>query len=82
MERTDAEQEGITLPPQSTTRLIARDEAERAIQQHLRLCPLATLKVEDRLRGVEISLARLIGFMLGSGLLGGTAGALITKLIH
>ena len=92
-DRDDAEQEGRTLPPvfeQRTIetpqhelyRLIARDEASRAIIQHLRLCPMADQRIPDRLRALELSFWKLVGFMVGSGLLGGIGGALLGKVIH
>ncbi len=81
MERDDATQEGTQLPPTLTTELIARAVAERVIIQHLTLCPFAQLRIEERLRKVEGRFLLLIGFMVGSGLLGGAAGAAIIKAI-
>lgn len=81
MERSDSEQEGQQLPPTSVTRMIAQEEARKVILQHLDLCPFANLRIEERVRNIEISYARLIGFMAGSGLLGGTAGALLTRIL-
>jgi hypothetical protein len=81
MERSDAEHEGITLPPLTTTRLVAEAAARQVIMEHISLCPFAQAKVEERLRNVETSFARLIGFTIGSGLLGGTAGAIVAKLM-
>jgi hypothetical protein len=92
-DRDDADQEGRTLPPHFQTRtmegeqqdyyrLIARDEANRAILQHLRLCPMVDQRIPDRLRALELSFWKLVGFMAGSGILGGLAGALLNKLIH
>jgi hypothetical protein len=52
-----------------------------AITKHAQACPLAATQMEPRLRAVEITVARLIGFMLGTGTLGGTIGAAITKLL-
>ena len=62
-------------------RTIIRDEATKSLLQHLSLCPYATLQVEPRLRALEISYARLLGFMAGAGILGGTLGATLTKTI-
>lgn len=76
-ETSDSTQDGIILPPATMSRLIAREEAWRVIAEHARSCPLATGDVEARLRGVEISLGRLIGFMLGAGILGGAAGGVV-----
>jgi hypothetical protein len=81
MDRSDAEQEGLQLEPQNLTRLIARDEANRAILQHLKLCPLAEQDVADRLRSLELSFWKLTGFMVGSGILGGGTGALLSQLL-
>jgi hypothetical protein len=81
MERDDATQEGSTLPPVNQTILLARQEAERAILQHLTLCPFANLHIEERLRTIELRFAWLIGLMMGSGLIGGIAGAALQRLI-
>jgi len=81
MERTDLEQEGVTLPPMTTSRLIAEAAARQVVIEHISLCPFGAGKVEERLRGLETSFARLIGFMVGSGLLGGITGAGLSKLI-
>lgn len=82
MERNDSSQEGITLPPSATTRLIAEAAARQVVIEHLTLCPFAGGKVEERVRYLETSFARLTGFMLGSGLLGGAAGAVASKLLN
>ena len=81
MERDDSDQEGITLPPRTTTRLIAEAAARQVVIEHIGLCPFAGAKVEERLRNMETSYARLLGFMLGSGLLGGLAGSVVAKLM-
>lgn len=62
-------------------RLISREIADEQIIQHLHLCPFAADSVGPRLRAVEISMGRLIGFLLGSGALGGASGAIVAKLI-
>jgi hypothetical protein len=82
MDRCDAEQEGITLPPIQATRLIAREECISLIAAHTASCTLVRSQIEERLRKTETSLAKLIGFMMGSGLLGGLSGALLAKLLH
>jgi len=61
--------------------LIAREAANAAVIQHLNLCPVIQARVDERLRAVEVSQARLIGFMIGSGLLGGTAGAIVSSFL-
>jgi hypothetical protein len=78
-DRADASQEGVTLPPRTTTRLIAEAAARQVVLEHIKLCPFAGLDIEKRLRCVELNLGKLIGFMAGSGLLGGTLGAAIVK---
>jgi len=81
MDRTDAEQEGLTLSPQTATRLIAEAAARQVVIEHIGLCPFAVAKVDERIRTLETSFARLTGFMLGSGILGGAAGAAVSKLL-
>lgn len=80
-DRDDAEQEGINLRPVTQTRLIAEAAARQVVIEHISLCSFATCKVDERLRTVETSFARLMGFMVGSGLLGGAAGAFVAKLM-
>ena len=80
-ERSDASQEGITLPPANFTRMLAREEAWRAINEHAEHCSFSTDDHSNRLRQVEISMGRLIGFMLGSGALGGATGGLAAAAI-
>jgi len=81
MDRTDAEQEGLTLNPQTATRLIAEAAARQVVIEHIGLCPFASSKIDERIRSLETSFARLTGFMLGSGILGGAAGAVASKLL-
>ena len=54
---------------------------KKAGRNHIGLCPFAKQNVEDRLRILETSFAKLIGFMLGSGALGGATGALLSHLL-
>jgi hypothetical protein len=49
---------------------------EQALSEHSRKCPIA-----ERVQKIEMSRAVLIGFMIGSGLFGGTAGAAVMKII-
>jgi hypothetical protein len=56
--------------------MIAREEAWRAIDDHRKSCIFSEEDCAARLRTVEISLGRLVGFMIGSGVLGGVAGGL------
>jgi len=64
-----------------TIRLIAREEAEKILMTHINLCPFSKADVEKRMRGIENRFGILIGFMAGSGMLGGISGALFTKLL-
>jgi hypothetical protein len=52
-----------------------------AIGQHSQNCPFTTLQIEPRVRALEITLARLIGFMLGSGAIGGILGGATAQLL-
>jgi len=47
----------------------------------LQLCPFVKNKIEERTRTLETKLATLLGFMVGSGLLGGVTGAGLTSLL-
>lgn len=49
---------------------------DRALEKHQNKCPLG-----PRVRVLEIRLAALIGYMVGSGIVGGAAGAGIAKLL-
>jgi len=47
---------------------------DRALLKHMQTCPVAT-----RVMKIELRLSALIGFMVGSGLLGGAAGAMVYR---
>jgi len=68
-------------PTNYAIRAIVIEETKKEIMEHLNLCPFAKLDIEGRVRTIEQRWAALMGFMLGSGILGGTAGALLTKLL-
>jgi hypothetical protein len=61
--------------------MAAREEAQNVVKEHLDFCPFSRLNIEGRLRTQETRFSLLIGFMLGSGLLGGAAGAAIFKAL-
>lgn len=52
------------------------DVIDRALQKHENRCPL-----RQRVEKLELKLGTLLGFMAGSGLLGGVVGGLITRAI-
>lgn len=81
MDRCDADQEGLTMTPIEQTRLVAEAAARQVVIEHLRLCPFSGANVEGRVRSLETNYARLTGFMVGSGLLGGAASAIVAKMI-
>jgi hypothetical protein len=66
---------------ESEVKRLARDVFNLLIQSHLNWCPFSNLKIEERVRTMENRFGILIGFMMGSGLLGGAAGALLSKLL-
>jgi hypothetical protein len=69
-------------PAQSNVlRLIVHDEVNKCLLTHLKLCPFATNQIEPRLRQLENKHAALIGFMFGSGLLGGGLGAAAVRIL-
>ena len=80
-DRSDSTQEGPTLSPTSSIRLIAEAAARQVVIEHIKLCPFAGAEVEKRLRTIEMGLARLTGFMVGSGILGGSTAAIVMKLL-
>lgn len=82
MDRSDADQEGITLPPAYSLRALAREEAYAAIAEHAKICPFAAEDYSKRIRACEISLARLIGFMAATGTIGGLIGGILQHLLR
>lgn len=70
-----------TEQPQPQLRLMIKEEVERVILQHLSLCPFSNLKIEERVRTIENRFNLLLGFMVGSGVLGGAAGAAVFKAL-
>ena len=52
------------------------DVIDRALAKHAASCPL-----RPRVERLELKLASLIAFMVGSGMFGGAFGALMVKLI-
>ena len=88
----DPDQDGVRLPPVfhskgiglsegDQIRLVAEAAARQIVIEHISLCPFSGTKVEERLRTVESNFKLLIGFMVGSGLLGGAAGGLVAQLL-
>ncbi len=60
----------ITVPLETW----AEDLIDRALEKHSNRCPL-----RKRVGKLEVRLASLIAFMVGSGLLGGAAGAVLSN---
>lgn len=73
--------DALYLPPTTQWHLIARQAAHDAIVEHLRLCPLQQDQVVTRLRQLEGRFLLMVGLMIGSGLIGGTAGAALIRLV-
>jgi hypothetical protein len=59
--------------------LIARDAANKAVDYHASNCGFTRENISNRLRISEISFAKLIGLMIGSGIF---SGATISALSH
>ena len=81
MDRSDANQEGVTLPPINGSRAITREEIRVAVDRHAKLCLFSKLKIEERVRSIENRFMLLLGFMVGSGFFGGVTGAAVFKLL-
>ena len=47
---------------------------DSALTKHLQTCP-----VPERVRKLEVRLATLVGYMIGSGVVGGFTGAVVGK---
>ena len=71
-----------TLSQVQQIRLLARDEANTLLLSHLNQCPLIISNIETRTRKLETSFAKLSGFMVGSGLLGGLSGAGLSSFFN
>ena len=54
----------------------AVDKVKDEIHTHEKECP-----AKNKVDKLELRWAYLVGYMVGSGLLGGTAGAVVTKLL-
>ncbi len=55
----------------------AENLLDRALSKHMENCPLA-----GRVRILEIRFAALVGYMVGSGVVGGLASAAIMKIFN
>ena len=73
----------ILVPLDHFVRDIAREAAWLVINEHERRCTAMSLIpiITDKVHKLEISYAKLIGFMAGTGLIGGSLGAAIVKAL-
>jgi len=71
--------EAIILPSVMQVDLLAGTAARKAILEHLELCPFKILQIEQRVRLLENKFSLLIGYMIGTGIIGGTIGAWIVQ---
>lgn len=81
MDRSDSQQEGVTLPPIDSGRAFTREEIRTAVERHLNVCPFSKLGIEKRVRSIENRFMLLLGFMVGSGFFGGVTGAAMFKFL-
>lgn len=86
--RRELHRVGIDLP--DFVRLIAKEVANEVartiIREHVETCPFSTMpaKVKDlqlRVGAIELSKAKLIGFMAGAGAVGGGVSEVVSRLI-
>lgn len=54
---------------------------EESIQSHEKRCLFAAVNIESRLRELENRVYFMVGLMIGSGILGGATGSLISRII-
>lgn len=75
--------EEIQVPLTDFVKQIAREAAQEVIKEHVATCQTAIAfpASVERLRKLEIKTSTLIGFMAGSGALGGGIGAIAAKLM-
>jgi len=73
------QQPAIKVPLDAWVREIAREAARTVIIEHKQDCHIE--QVEKRVGRLEIRFSLLIGFMAGSGVLGGVAGGLIARAV-
>jgi hypothetical protein len=71
---TDTERGMISLPLAPWVHEIVESTAKRVIAEHVATCPLAS-----RMTQLEVKFSALVGFMVGSGILGGVGGGLLVK---
>jgi len=73
----------VRVPLTDFVRQIAREAALVVITEHFDGCEARKTQTElfTRIRSLEISRAKLVGFMAGASALGGGAGALVAKLL-
>ena len=69
----------IKLPLNDFVMEVAARAAWTVIKEHTGSCPI--VKVEERVRVLENRFNILIGAIIGSGVLGGVAGAFAQKLL-
>ena len=81
----DEPQPGLQIPVtvERFVRDTARVEGLQVAREHVAECPVRSehAAILLRIQALEMRLATLIAFMLGSGLLGGAMGAGIVKLL-
>ena len=69
----------VSVPLSEYMRSIAVEAARVALAEHAAACPVA--KLETRVRRLEVKFAALLGFMAGSGFLGGLAGGFVANAL-
>lgn len=62
-------------------RMIIRDEFTNAIIQHANLCVFHAEEYPRRIRKLEVSYGKIIGYLFASSLLAGGAGVAASKVI-
>jgi hypothetical protein len=68
------------IRPTNLTHLVARDEANKAIASHETNCDLHKNQIEPRLRMLECSHAKILGYMLGTSVTTSSLTATLIKL--
>ena len=67
-------------------REVAQETARTILQDHAQSCPLTALsssvqELQTRVAAIELSKAKLVGFMAGAGAFGGVSAEVLSRLI-
>ena len=82
----DGTQTQISVPLEQWVKEIVRETIKETLPEHTRACEAMLLvpvvrDTAEKVDKLRMRFATLIGFMIGSGALGGAAGAVVVKIL-